>query len=357
MDVSTLEAELVALHEVPLADVPIVDVSPFFDGTPGGREVVAAAVGSACDGIGFLLVTGHGVDESLIDEFYEVSKEFYGLPLDQKLRSKSPANRIFQGYACPGDGPGYQRSERQSFNVHRFDTVSDAIAAGHPADVGDVVYDALWPERPARFREVWRAYFEAMEAFAGRLLAIYERALGLPARALAPAIELDTSTLVSNYYSFDIPSPHEPSPFRFKPHLDGDIFTILHQDDGPGGLQLHQRGLGWRNVAVVPGTFVVNTGELMARWTNDRFVATPHRVLRPVDSNEQRPRMSAPFFLKPGLDAVIEPRAELLADPADARYAPVTGREWLVTGQRNIAAGYDSTAQFADLAASKPALR
>ena len=336
------------------ADVPIVDIAPFFaaDATDAARDEIAAAVAAACERIGFVLVTGHGVPQATIDEFYDVSKRFFQLPLEQKLEVKSPIGKLFQGYACPGDGLGYHTSERQSFNVFRYDTIAEAVARGYPDDIGAVFYEALWPREPANFRDAWRAYFEEMEALAGRVLRVFERGLGLPDGWFADTVVHDPSTQAANYYSNDIESGHEPSPFRFKAHVDGSIITILHQDDGPGSLQLHQRGQGWRDVAAVPGTFVVNIGELMERWTNDRFVATPHRVLKPHEDSGT-PRISAPFFLKADFDAVIAPIPELLAPGEAPKYEPVTGRGWLTKGQDDIYRGNDSTVQFAERAAAK----
>jgi isopenicillin N synthase-like dioxygenase len=333
------------------ADVPIVDIAPFFaaGATSTDRDAVAAAMAAACERIGFVLVAGHGVPQATIDDFYGVSKRFFQLPLQQKLEVKSPIGKLFQGYACPGEGPGFHTSERQSFNVFRYDTIAEAVAHGYPDDIGAVFYEALWPREPAGFRSMWRAYFEEMEALAGRVLRVFERGLGLADGWFADKVAHDPSTQAANYYSNEIDSGHEPSPFRFKAHVDGSIITILYQDDGTGSLQLHQRGSGWRDVGAVPGTFVVNIGELMERWTNDRFVATPHRVLKPQD-DVGTPRISAPFFLKADFDAVIAPIPELLAPGETPKYQPVTGRAWLTKGQDDIYKGYDSTVQFAERA-------
>lgn len=335
------------------APVPLIDISPFALGDAAARGAVAREVGDACEGIGFMMVTGHGVDPALIADFYRVSHRFFELPIEQKMRAASPHRNRFQGYAAPGTEAGAQISERQSFNVQGFDSVDDAIAAGYPDDAGTSLFPAVWPEQPAEFRDVWVAYYAAMEGLTHRLLAVFDHALGLPDGWFQSRIEHHHSSLVANYYSFDIDSGRDPSPFRFKAHVDGSILTILYQDDGPGSLQLHQRGKGWRDVKAVEGAFVVNLGELMARWTNDRFVATPHRVLRPPET-EREPRLSVPFFLKPGHETVVAPIPELIADGATPAYEPVTGREWLNGRQRNE---YDSAAAFAEVAELDPILR
>lgn len=334
------------------APVPIIDISPFASEDPIERSAVADAVGAACEGIGFILVSGHGVPQDAIDEFYASARAFFEQPLEEKMRYKSPVDNLFQGYGCPGWGPGYHTSERQSFNVQRYDTLDELLAHGYPEETSHVFLPALWPETPG-FRAAWRRYFEEMEALAGRLLRIFEAYLGLPEFWFADKVDTDPSTQAANYYSNEVDVGHEPTPYRFKAHLDGSVITILYQDDGPGSLQLHQRGVGWRDVESVPGTFVLNLGELMARWTNDRFVATPHRVLKPV-SGEDAPRISAPFFLKADVDATIEPIAELIADGEVARYTPVTGLDWLLRDAKERYNNNDSTKRFEAMAAGTP---
>lgn len=336
-----------------LAPVPLIDVAPFRGGSTHARSDVARQVSTALQEIGFMMISGHGVDQSLIDDLYEVSYEFFELPLEQKLRSGSPDHNRFQGYAAPGRSDGAQISERQSFNVHKFDTLDEAYAAGYPDDCHVSMHAAMWPEEPSRFRVVWRRYFAEMERLGAELLEIVELALGFGAGYFADKIDKHQSSLVGNYYSFDIDSGRDPSPYRFRAHVDdSSMLTILYQDDGPGGLQLHQRGRGWRDVEAVPGAYVVNIGEVLERWTNDRFVATPHRVLRPPETDTD-PRMSVPFFLKCNLDAVIEAPAAVVGNGGERRYPPITGRDWAVRTHRN---DYDSPAAFARRAEHDPVL-
>jgi isopenicillin N synthase-like dioxygenase len=337
-----------------LAPVPIIDISPFSADDPVARLAVARAVGEACSGIGFILVAGHGVPQDAIDDYYAEIRRFFTRPLDEKLQYKSPNDDLFQGYGCPGNGPGWHTSERQSFNVQRYDTFEEMLAAGYPPETERVFAPALWPSEG--YRRACRRYFEEMEALAHRLLRIFEAYLGLPSGWFDDKVDHDPSTQVANWYSNEIDAGHDPSPYRFKAHVDGSVITILSQDDGPGALQLHQRGVGWGDVESVPGTFVVNLGELLARWTNDRFVATPHRVLTPA-TPDPTPRISTPFFLKANVDAVIAPIPELLAPGEEPKYAPVTGLDWLVGDAKERYKSNDSTVRFEALAAADPILQ
>jgi len=339
---------------VQFAPISLIDMAHFRHGSAAERAAVARQVFDALEGIGFMMITGHGVPQALIDELYEVSYEFFRSPLDVKLRASSPVQNRFQGYAAPGRTDGAQISERQSFNVHKFDTLAEAHAAGYPHDCGVSMHPAMWPDHPARFREVWRRYFAEMERLGVELLGIVELALGIETGYFTDKVDKHQSSLVGNYYSFDIDSGREPSPFRFRAHVDDSaMLTILYQDDGPGGLQLHQRGRGWRDVQAVEGAYVVNIGEVLERWTNDRFVATPHRVLRPPET-DTTPRMSVPFFLKCNLDALIDPPVNLLGPDNERRYEPITGREWTERTHRN---DYDSPAAFARRAELSAALQ
>lgn len=339
------------------APAPVIDVAPFFDGSPDERSAVAAAVGAACADIGFLLLTGHGVPADAIAGLHDAAMEFFGLPLEAKRLVRSPNDNLYQGYAHPGPNPGDHTSERQSYNVQRFDTVDEALAAGYPDDVGNYIWPALWPAEPASFQPAVRRYMAEMEAFSERIMRILEVALGLADGYFAAFVDRNLSNQAVNYYSDDIESGHAPTPYRFKAHRDGSMFTILYQDDGPGSLQLYKRGVGWLDVAAIEGTFVVNTGEILERYTNGRWVATPHRVLHPPADAPKRPRISAPYFVKPNLDAPIAALPELLGPGETDTGGPVyTGRTWSARNLQNIADGYDSTRQFEDLVAANPAL-
>ncbi|MFN3254778.1 MAG: isopenicillin N synthase family dioxygenase [Ilumatobacter sp.] len=334
-----------------MTSVPVIDIAQFDSGSADEQRRIADSVGTACEEIGFLVVTGHGVAPGVIDDLYAVAMEFFQLPFEHKREVRSPVNNLYQGYAHPGPNPGDHTSERQSYNVFRYDTVAEAVANGYPPDLEGLFFDALWPREPAGFRNAVRTYYAEMERLAGRLLTILESTLGTDPQRLTSMLDHHLSTQAINYYSDDIDSGHERTPYRFKAHHDGSLLTILYQDDGPGSLQLHRRGSGWMDVAPIPDTFVVNTGEILTRLTNGRYPATPHRVLHPPADAPKVPRMSAPFFFKPGLDSVLAPMPELLSADEESRYDPHTGRSWYTLNQRNIDNGYDSTKQYEALAA------
>jgi isopenicillin N synthase-like dioxygenase len=166
-----------------------------------------------------------------------------------------------------------------------------------------------------------------MEALAGRMLHIFAVALGLPEDWFDDKVDRHLGTLAANHYP-EQPTAPAPGQLRVRAHVDFSTLTILYQDDAPGGLQIHQRGVGWIDVPAVPGSFVVNLGDLMGRWTNDHWVATPHRVVNPPADQAMTRRFSLPFFHLPNHDAVIEVIPTCVSEDRPARFAPVLAGEW-----------------------------
>jgi len=128
--------------------------------------------------------------------------------------------------------------------------------------------------------------------------------------------------------------------FRIYPHVDFSTLTILYQDDSPGGLQVHKRGAGWVDVPAIPGTYVVNLGDLMGRWTNDKWVATPHRVVNPPRDQAMTRRISLPFFHNPNHDALIESISSCVTADRPAKYLPIEAGEWTAARRAGLSANH-----------------
>jgi isopenicillin N synthase-like dioxygenase len=197
----------------------------------------------------------------------------------------------------------------------------------------------VWPERPADFKAVWQHYFVEMEQLSLRLLHVFAVALGLPETWFDDTVDLHLSNLAANCYPAQR-TPPLPGQVRSKAHVDFSTLTILYQDDAPGGLQIYERGKGWRDVAAREGSYVVNLGDLMARWTNERWVATPHRVVNPPPELAGTQRISIPFFHQPNHDAVIEAIPTCVSADRPARYTPVTAGEWAAARRKGLPASY-----------------
>jgi isopenicillin N synthase-like dioxygenase len=311
------------------SSVPIIDLAPYFSGAATGAPAVVAAVRAACETHGFLVITGHGVSQTSIDAMYSVSEEFFARPLDEKLAAVGPSGNVFEAYG-PMGAARYGRGKPnlvEMYHSSRYDTTEDAVAHGYPAGVASSMPRNVWPEHPEDFKAVWQHYFGEMEALSQRLLHLFAVALDLPEAWFDDKVDLHLSNLAANCYPAQL-TPPEPGQVRSQAHVDFATLTILYQDDAPGGLQIYERGLGWRDIPAVEGSYVVNLGDLMARWTNERWVATPHRVVNPPAEHAMTQRISIPFFHQPNHDAIIEAIPTCVSEDRPVRYRPVTAGEW-----------------------------
>lgn len=303
--------------------VPVIDIGGLGDGAC--RAAVVAEIGAACERVGFMVITGHGVPGELITRMYETSREFFEFPLEHKLRYAAPSGNPYRGYgSVEAFGPA---SMVECFESARFDDAAAVAAAGYGPEWAAEYEGNIWPAEPVAFRAVWRAYYAEMEALAARLLDAFAEALDLPAGWFADKFDRHTSYLAANYYP---PQREPPGPGRIRraAHTDFGSLTILHQD-GVGGLQILDRPGLWSDVPPLPDSYVINLGDLLAKWTNDRWVATEHRVANPPPELAARPRVSIPFFQHPNFDALIECVPSCADERNPARYPAVLAGHWV----------------------------
>lgn len=312
-----------------LLDVPVIDIAPFRLGSTTERQAVAAAVDRACRDIGFLVIAGHGVDPALVERTRATAREFFDLPLAEKQQVARPAPHIARGYiglhdeslARSRDPAAYGSDLNESLMIGPVDTPPPAVAASGGAHFAP----NLWPARPAELRAVWSDYYRDMGALAATVMRLFALALKLPEHHFDDKIGHHISRLRVRHY----PAQHEapaPGQIRAGAHSDYGSLTLLATEDKPGGLQVCNAAGQWRDVPVVPGAFIVNIGDLMARWTNDTWVSTLHRVVNPpAGTGAAARRLSLVFFHNPDHDA----RIESLVPGQPAKYPPTTSGEHL----------------------------
>lgn len=277
--------------------LPTVDLTAFRTGDPGGRRHVAGAIRNACESTGFFYLSGHGVPQAAIGAIFAASRRFFALPLAERMKVRLTVgpNRGYQPlgsrvYADQTDAPDLNESFKYQRELPEDDP--DVIA-------GDRVHARnRWPDSLPGWRETLLDYYAWMERLADVLL-----------RAFALALELDESWFLAAYSKplTQINLIHYPPhpqvtagrQFGLRPHSDTTAFTILAQGD-VGGLQVEHAG-GWIDVPPIAGHFVINIGDMMARWTNDRFASTPHRVINRSGTE----RYSVAFFAIPDFDAEV----------------------------------------------------
>ena len=302
--------------------IPIIDISPFLKGGDAERRAIAAAVNTACSEIGFLLVIGHGIPASLVDEMRHVSTTFFERALEEKMRYRMPPDR-YRGYIALGnEALAYSLDEKtppdykESFSIGPVDAPDDAYhRAATPANF---FAPNMWPDGLPEFRTTWTAYYRGMEELATTLMRIFAMALGMDAHYFDDKIDRH----ITNFSMLHYPPQHDPplpGQLRAGAHTDYGSLTIVKPDGAEGGLQVRAKDGSWLDVPHVPDAFVVILGDLMAEWTNDRWVSTLHRVVNPSRAaGAAARRLSMAFFHQPNYDAVIQ----CLPTCADANRPP-----------------------------------
>jgi isopenicillin N synthase-like dioxygenase len=310
----------------PPPSVPVVDLR-------GGEQAVDE-LGRACAEVGFVIITGHGVDSELIGRMQRLALEFFAQPLERKLECSAPEGTDrFKGYV-PFDRMATGRSSLiEIFQTKPFDTAAEARAAGVPADHLDEYSGNVWPAHIPGFREGWNEYYAAMSGLAASLFEMIAAFFGAPRGFFAPVLERHVSDLAINFYPAQLRAP-DGDQLRAQPHTDFGTLTLLAQD-GAKGLQIERDG-EWVDVPVIADAFVVNLGELMTPWTNGLWRATLHRVVNPTPELAGTHRLSIAYFHKPEYHAVIECIPGCEGD--GVRYPPIVAGEWFDRRRRTEAA-------------------
>lgn len=318
-----------------LLEVPVIDIAPFAEGSPRSRLDVARRVDQACADIGFLVIGGHGIPPALIAEVSALSRAFFDLPLEEKMEVARPAPDVTRGY-IPLEAESVARSQgdatapgdlNESLMIGPVDVVDDDYHRAPAA--GKHFHPNLWPRRPAGLEQAYTAYYRAMSALAARLMRIFALGLDLPEAFFDDKIDRHISRLRVRNYPAPATMP-KPGQLRVGPHADYGSLTILRTEDVPGGLQVRNEAGAWVDVPIIPDTFVINIGELMARWTNDRWRATLHRVINPPQAIAALSRrQSLVFFHNPNYDAEIACLPSCQDKGRPARYPPTTSGDHL----------------------------
>lgn len=306
--------------------IPVIDIEPFLSGTAAGRQSVPAAMRKAAEEIGFFAIEGHGVPRTTLDRLYATAHEFFDLPLDEKQRVAPPRPDFPRGYKAVGFealAAGNALSTPPDLKEYYHFGRPDIPA--HPYYTGEQgrrhFFVNQWPARPAGFAEAADEYYRAMEDLSVMLCRIAALALGLPERFFDDKIDRHITAARINYYPRQDDPPAEGQ-LRAGAHTDYGMLTILSGESAPG-LQVLTRSGEWVDVATDKYRFVCNIGDLLMRWTNDRWVSNTHRVLNPPrEMARASSRMSIAFFHHPNYDAKIECIPGCAGD-APPKYEPV----------------------------------
>ncbi len=316
-------------------EFPVFDLGRFEKAKGAERDSLAAQVDEICRSTGFLAIANHGIPQSTIDGVWTKAQEFFDLPPAEKQKAAAPYPGYPYGYLGPELEALAKSREaesppdlKESFNggplaVPEGITDKDALAFCYAA--------TIWPEAPEGFRQAWTAYYAAMEDLARRTMRVFAAALKLPEDHFEPYIDAPISALRALNYP-EQTRPPKAGQQRAGAHTDYGSLTILLPQAGSRGLEIKTPDGNWTPVPPVPGAFLINIGDLMALWTNDRWVSTLHRVVNPPpEEGGMDRRQSLAFFHQPNWDAEIEVLDRCVAPGEAPKYDPVTSGPYLMS--------------------------
>lgn len=294
--------------------IPIIDLEPWYDGGAPGEARVVDAVRAACEATGFFVIAGHRFDEALVARLYDTSRAFFDLPAEAKAACP-PVGEVAGGLMHFSQG---MEKLASTMGVETPPDVKEAL------DYGPLYRGGPWPLEPAGLHEVWQEYYDAMDGLCVVLRRILARAAGLTDDHFEPFFENTLSSLRVLDYPEPV-TPPLPGQLRAGAHTDYGFLTVLRSEDKPGGLEVMNLDGEWVAPPALPGTFVVNLGDSLMRWTNDTWRSTPHRVVNPpVGSQGGSRRQSIAFFNNPGRDALIDTLPTFRQADVASRYPAIT---------------------------------
>lgn len=312
--------EGVTSQAAPFERIPIVDISHWFGASNADeRDAFARAVDDVCRTTGFMYAVGHRVPPALVAAVFEQSRAFFALPNEAKAKIDFRRANRYRGYVpLRGEStdPAAAPDLKEAFDFglqHEGAAATGSLGARLRAP-------NQWPNELPAFRVTLEAYFTAVRALAETLFEVFAVAFGLPQAYFANKIDRPIAQMRVLHYP---PRPRIAGNYGIGAHCDYECFTILAQDDA-GGLEVQNQVGQWVAAPPVEGAFVINIGEMLARWTNDRFKATPHRVI----NSSGRERFSIPFFFATNDDTLIEPLVTSGSNEPP-HYAPIRAGDYL----------------------------
>ena len=311
------------------AEIPIVNLAAFIQGNSEQQETIAAEVDHICRTLGFLIVEQHGVDLPLINSAWSAARQFFDLPLQQKMASKSPDPGCPRGYF-----PFASEALAKSQGVETPPDVKESISIGPlrvpqrdiaPAELEFHYGENIWPEQPAGIRDALTDYMQEMEKLGNNLLRLFAAALSLPHDYFV-AFHADPMCALRCLNYPEVDKPLLENQKGAGEHADYGSITMLKSDPDVAGLEVRLPDGEWIAAPLVRDGFIVNIGDMMACWTNDRWVSTLHRVISPAGGSR---RQSMAYFYNTDFDAEIRCLPTCTAEDNPARYAPVRAANYL----------------------------
>ena len=306
--------------------IPVIDLNPLWENTDIGILEVAEQIRAAYTTSGFGYVINHRVPQSLIDNTFQQAMRFHNLPLEEKIKIKQ--NDCFRGYAPMNTSQLKVSTEGAATRPNQLEAFIMAfeVDENHP-DYREGLYLAgpnQWPESLPGFKAVLCQYRDACLSLARQLLKPFGVLLCNNEERLKPFFETPTHAVRLQHYP---PQPENRSENQFgiAPHTDYGFFTLLAQKS-IAGLEVRTDDNDWVEVPPIEGALVLNTGDMLKRWSNDTIKSTPHRVINRSSCS----RFSIPFFFEPDMHATIKIFDTCISEDSPAKHPPVMYGDYLL---------------------------
>lgn len=313
--------------------VPIIDIGALSTNDKAAQKAVAQKIGKACEEIGFFVVVNHGIPSDVIDAAWNQTLDFFDLPLDEKKKyvSEDEAKNPY-GYSVLGGEQLSRGKELENGNHSKqMGDLKEMYQMG-PKNPDAGMPPRNLPDKPGNFAEAWEAYYENANQLAQRLLRAFAMALELPEDWFVGKTDKHVSALRSNNYPDQANMVVPEGSIRCSAHTDYGTLTIL-KSGGPG-LQVSKdvENICWHDVPFVENGFVINLGDLMRRWTNDRWSSTLHRVVNPPKEKAATwgRRLAIAFFHNLNKDAMVEAIPSCVSKERPALYDSIVAGEFLM---------------------------
>jgi len=309
-----------------MSEIPTIDLSPALDGSETGLTAVARRLDEVYAEVGFGQAIGHGIDPTLVDDLFEASRRFHALPAEEKATiTVNEAHRGFIAMATSTIVTSSVDEVRRPNQSESFLVMHDQ-PADHPDRLAGLPLAGpnQWPAAAPEIREPIERYVEAMRALGQRLAQVVAVALGAPVDHFDAAFAEPVTFLRLLWYPPQPPQSPDDL-YGAAPHTDYGFLTFLAQHQRPG-LQVRRPDGTWIDVPVTEDAFVLNSADILRRWSNGRWVSTPHRVINRTGEE----RYSAPFFFDPHMTTLVEPLPSCVPAGERPRFEPVVYGDYLM---------------------------
>lgn len=310
--------------------VPSISLAGFESLALEAKAGISRKIDIALKTSGFFICVDHGVSERATEAVKTVANRFFDLPIDEKMKSESHVTGSPRGYIPYGletlsvtDGRMAPPDVKEGYGIGPYwvDCVTDDEKSNALAPA--TYTKNMWPEGNPDFKEGVLRYYREMEGLTEKLMELFAIGMGLEPSFLVEKFKRHNSTLRLLHYPAQDIVP-EPGQLRAGEHTDYGALTILHAEDKQGGLQVRNPNGLWEDITPPPGAFIINIGDLMMNWSNDKWLSNYHRVVNPpARAGASARRLSIAYFCNPRDELLIECIPTCCSESSPAKYPPI----------------------------------